>query len=155
MSSVARHKTQAQSLHRRNSVSRPSSNSQDKLKSTLAPALDANIERMPVPQPTSSTTLPRKRCGLFMMAFLKSHPHNTTHTAPNHNINTLFRRERRRQYYCGREKIGSYEHSKWPLFQWQLHRMHYDRIATTTAHARSNQTRQASRTCRPSFSAHP
>ena len=35
------------------------------------------MERMPVPQPTSSTTLPRKRCGLFMMAFLQSHPHNT------------------------------------------------------------------------------
>lgn len=33
-----------------------------------APAFAANMERMPVPQPTSSTTFPRKRCPFSMMA---------------------------------------------------------------------------------------
>ena len=35
-----------------------------------APALAANMDRMPVPQPTSSTTLSLKRCLFCRMAFM-------------------------------------------------------------------------------------
>jgi hypothetical protein len=36
----------------------------------LAPALAANIQRIPVPQPTSRTVLPWKRWRLVRMAFM-------------------------------------------------------------------------------------
>jgi len=43
---------------------------------TFAPAFEANIERMPVPHPTSSTIFPRNRCGLLMIAFLQTQGQN-------------------------------------------------------------------------------